>query len=108
MKKSKFDPSAAFKSIIGINEQEPQLEQEQPPQQPQREQVQNAALKGRPKADRETKKRVSLAILPSLYDNVQKIAYVERKSISEIVSECLEQYAAEHTDKLNEYDKIRK
>jgi hypothetical protein len=63
---------------------------------------------GRPKADKETKKRVSLAILPSLYENIQKIAYVERKSVSEIVSGCFEQYVYENTDKLKEYDKIKK
>lgn len=32
--------------------------------------------KGRPKEDRETKKQVSLSVLPSLYEDIQKIAYV--------------------------------
>lgn len=64
--------------------------------------------KGRPKEDRETKKRVSLAVLPSLYEDIQKIAYVERKSISEIVSKCLEEYAEKNKDKLKEYEKIKK
>lgn len=64
--------------------------------------------KGRPKEDREIKKRVSLAVLPSLYENIQKIAYVERKSISEIVSNCLEEYEEKNKDKLKEYDKITK
>ena len=32
--------------------------------------------KGRPKEDRETKKWVSLSVLPSLYEDIQKIAYV--------------------------------
>ena len=63
---------------------------------------------GRPKADKETKKRVSLAILPSLYEDIQKIAYVERKSVSEIVSQCFERYASENFDKLKEYEKIKK
>lgn len=37
--------------------------------------------KGQPKEDRETKKRVSLSVLPSLYEDIQKIAYVQRRSI---------------------------
>ena len=64
------------------------------------------SAKGRPRAERETKKRVSLAILPSLYEDIQKIAYVERSSVSEIVSQCLEQYAKQNADKLQEYDQI--
>lgn len=64
--------------------------------------------KGRPKSEREIKKRVSLAIMPSLYENIQKIAYVDRRSISEIVSLCLEQYTKENADKLMEYERIKK
>lgn len=64
--------------------------------------------KGRPKAKRETKKRVSLAILPSLYEDIGKIAYVDRESISEIVSRLLEQYAVENEEKIIEYDRLKK
>lgn len=71
------------------------------------EQTTTPTTKGRPKAERETKKRVSLAILPSLYEDIQKIAYVERKSISQITEECFEKYAAEKADKLKEYDKLK-
>ncbi len=63
--------------------------------------------KGRPKAGRETKKRVSLVLLPSLYDKIQKIAYVERRSVSELVSECLTRYADENNNKLEEYNNIK-
>jgi len=66
-----------------------------------------AATLGRPKADRETKKRVSLAVLPSLYEDIQKIAFIERKSASEIVSQCLERYSTENADKLKEYEQIK-
>ena len=41
--------------------------------------------RGRPKEDREIKKRVSLSVLPSLYEDIQKIAYVQRRSISDVV-----------------------
>jgi hypothetical protein len=64
--------------------------------------------RGRPKMERETKKRISLAVLPSLYEDVKKVAYVERKSISEIVSACIEKYVADNESKLIEYEKIKK
>jgi len=64
--------------------------------------------KGRPKTDRETKKRVSLAILPSLYNDIQKIAFVERKSASEIISYCLKQHVKRNSDKLSEYEQIKR
>jgi len=67
----------------------------------------NAGIKGRPKSERETKKRVSLALLPSLYEDIQKIAYVERKSASEIVAQCLEQYTKKNGDKLKRYELIK-
>lgn len=63
---------------------------------------------GRPKVNRETKKRASFAILPSLYDNVSKIAYVDRIPVSEIISQCLEKYVEENKPKLKEYEKIKK
>lgn len=63
---------------------------------------------GRPPENRETKKRVSLAIMPSVYDNIGKIAYVDRTSISEIASQLFEQYIAENIDKIKEYDSLKK
>ena len=63
--------------------------------------------KGRPKEDRETKKRVSLSVLPSLYEDIQKIAYVQRRSISDLVAVLLEQYREEHGQELDEYERIK-
>ena len=63
---------------------------------------------GRPPENRETKKRVSLAVLPSVYDNIGKIAYVDRTSISEIASQLFEQYIAENMDKIKVYDSLKK
>lgn len=68
----------------------------------------NAPGRGRPKADRETKKRISLAILPSIYDDFGKIAYVDRKSISELIETCLKEHIEKNRDKLKEYDKLNK
>lgn len=39
--------------------------------------VDRAGSRGRPKEDREMKKRISLSILPILYEDIQKIAYVQ-------------------------------
>ena len=90
--KAKFDQEAAFKSIIGAGANEGS---EKP------------AAKGRPKVERETKKRVSLAVYPSIYSDLQKIAYVDRKSVSDIVSELIADYVSANAGKLKEYEKIK-
>lgn len=63
--------------------------------------------RGRPKEDRETKKRVSLSVLPSLYEDIQKIAYVQRRSLSDLIGEQLERYRKDHESELKEYESIR-
>ena len=57
---------------------------------------------------KETKKRYNLVILPSVYEDVQKIAYIERRSVSEIVGELLEGYVKANTDKLAEYEDAKR
>ena len=64
--------------------------------------------KGRPKENRGTKKRVSLSVLPSLYGDIQKIAYVQRRSTSDLVAEPLDQYRGGHGQELAEYEAIAK
>ena len=63
--------------------------------------------RGRPKEDRELKKRISLSALPSIYEGIQKIAYVERKSVSELMEEMMEDYQKRHRDKLDEFRELR-
>lgn len=63
--------------------------------------------RGRPKEDRELKKRISLSVLPSLYEDIQKIAYVQRKNTSEVVSELMEKYRAEHEKELRAYEELQ-
>lgn len=92
--KIKFDQEAAFKSLIGATQ-----EAEEP--------VTIKAEKGRPKLEKETKKRISLAVYPSSYENLQKIAYVDRQSASDIISKLIENYVAENLEKLKEYNKIK-
>ena len=57
---------------------------------------------------KETKKRYNLVILPSVYEDVQKIAYIERRSVSEIVGELLEGYAKANAGKLAEYEDTKR
>jgi hypothetical protein len=59
------------------------------------------------KKERETKKRVSLAVYPSTYSDLQKIAYVDRRSVSDIVSDLIARYVEENSNKLKEYEKIK-
>lgn len=63
--------------------------------------------RGRPKEEREVKKRVSLSMLPSVYEDMRKIAYVQRRSISDIVGEQLLKYREECGEELREYEKIK-
>ena len=69
----------------------------------------NSSGRGRPKEERrELKKRISLSVLPSLYEDIQKIAYVQRRSVSDIVEEQLRRYREKNKDALSEYEKIKK
>lgn len=72
------------------------------------EPVAKASGRGRPKEDRELKKRISLSVLPSLYEDIQKIAYMQRRSISEIVGELLEEYRVKYQNEIMKYEKLKK
>lgn len=69
--------------------------------------VTSTGSRGRPKEDRELKKRISLSVLPSLYDDIQKIAYVQRRSVSELLSAMMEEYRGSHTAELAEYESLQ-
>ena len=77
-------------------------------QQPAEETTQRSAGRGRPKEDRELKKRISLSVLPSVYEDIQKIAYVQRRSVSELIGELLEGYRVEHKAEIQRYGEIEK
>lgn len=51
--------------------------------------------RGRPKTNRETKKRYSFTILPSIYEKAYKKAYDNRISLSELIADFLEKYVNE-------------
>ena len=67
----------------------------------------SSGRRGRPKENRELKKRISLSVLPSLYEDIQKIAYMQRKSTSEAVHEMMEEYRKRNIRKLREYDQLQ-
>lgn len=64
--------------------------------------------KGRPKTEKETKKSTNLALYPSVYADAQKIAYIDRISISELVGKFLEDYVKQNKEKIEEYERIKK
>lgn len=68
----------------------------------------NIGARGRPREARELKKRISLSVLPSLYEDIQKIAYVQRRSVSEVMSAIMEEYRSAHAAELAVYEKIQK
>ena len=67
----------------------------------------SSGRRGRPKENRELKKRISLSVLPSLYEDIQKIAYMQRKSTSEAVQEMMEEYRKRNIRKLREYVQLQ-
>ena len=67
----------------------------------------SSGRRGRPKENRELKKRISLSVLPSLYEDIQTIAYMQRKSTSEAVQEMMEEYRKRNIRKLREYDQLQ-
>ena len=68
----------------------------------------SSGRRGRPKENRELKKRISLSVLPSLYEDIQKIAYVQRRSVSDMISGLLIQYRSEHKQEIQIYMEIGK
>ena len=56
----------------------------------------------------EQKRRITLPVIPSLYDDNQKIAYVERRSVSELLSAMMEEYRGSHAAELAEYEEIQR
>ncbi len=61
---------------------------------------------GRKKKNRETKIRTSFTVLPSAFDNLRRIAYIERKSVSSILGDFIARYVESHQSALSEYSKL--
>lgn len=78
-----------------------------PQTEPVEQTAEKAGKKGRPYAERETKVRKSFAVFPSLYEDVQKIAFVKRISISELLAELMREYVDKNKEALSEYDNLK-
>lgn len=69
-----------------------------PAEKPQAEpQAEKPKKKGRPKVNRELKKRYSFTILPSLYEQSSEIASNEGKSLSELITDFLTEYVEKNS-----------
>lgn len=60
---------------------------------------------GRPDG-RELKKRYCLALKPSLYRDIQQLAYVQCKSTSQMIDELMEKYIRENAQLLEDFRKL--
>lgn len=59
------------------------------------------------RSKKETKsKRLNLVIRPSLYQDVEKIAYMKKNSPNDQISKCLEEYVESNQDLIDKYDAI--
>lgn len=59
------------------------------------------------RTNKENKKRISLVVFPSSYSKLQKIAYVNRQSVSDIICKLIDEYVNDNIDALKEYEKIK-
>lgn len=64
--------------------------------------------RGRPKLNREIKERKTFTILQSDYEKASKIAYVEGRSVSEVLGQYLAEYVDKNQDKLEEYELLNR
>lgn len=51
-------------------------------------------------------KRLNLLIRPSVYEQVEKIATMQRKSVNELINIVLEAYAADHAAEVARYEEV--
>ena len=62
--------------------------------------------RGRPKSQQETRQRTCISVMPSVYEDFQKIAYVKRVSASSILEMLMRAYIAKNEDSLAEYGEL--
>lgn len=111
-----FDKEAAFKSIIGIGSEESETpdstasqtlhEEKHPAGTESTSSVGENVVKGRPKIGKVNKKRISLAVYPDEYNDLQKIAYIDRQSVSDIITRFISEYVKTNAHKIDEYNRL--
>ena len=70
------------------------------------EKIKETRKRGRPKSNRETKQRITFTLLKSNYDEASKVAYIEGKSVSQVVGDFLYDYVNQNQDKISEYNNL--
>lgn len=65
-----------------------------------------ARTAGRKKKNQEIKIRTSFTVLPSDFDDLRRIVYMERKSVSSILGDFIKQYNEAHKKALEDYYKM--
>ena len=63
---------------------------------------------GKSKPARACKKRFCLALKPSLYREIQQLAYIQRRSASQIIDELMERYIKENSGVVEKFKKEKK
>ena len=63
---------------------------------------------GKSKPERQCKKRFCLALKPSLYREIQQLAYIQRRSASQIIDELMERYIKENSGVGEKFKKEKK
>lgn len=59
-----------------------------------------------PEPEKETKsKRLNLLIKPSLLEDFNKVAFMERNSMNDIINTLIKSYCDAHREEINAYDK---
>lgn len=69
--------------------------------------AENKKKPGRKPIGAENKKQISISVPPYTYDAIKKIAYVDRKSVSGIISEFMDKFVEMNAEKLEEYKKLK-
>lgn len=69
--------------------------------------IKSEAPKPKRPADRERKKRFCLALKPSVYKDIQSLAYAQRRSASQIIDELMEGYIQENRELLDEFSRLK-
>ncbi len=65
--------------------------------------------RGRKPSKEETKtKRLNLLMLPSVCEDVTKIAAMKRSSVNELINTVLQQYIADNQELIEKYDEVFK
>lgn len=65
--------------------------------------------RGRKPSKEETKtKRLNLLMLPSVYEDITKIAAMKRSSVNELINTVLQEYIADNQELITKYDEVFK